>query len=642
MAEALQILVDKILDGLKPKKRLSVTEFCRKHRYIPQNVSVAHGMYDPDLAPHMVEIQDLYYDDEVEEVFCKMASQVAKSEGIYNILFDSAINNPGPQLVLYPTKESIKEDVVKIRITPMLESNKILSDKFDMSKRNQTNSIYLKQYEDGYWKFVGCNVPNDLASKSIRDLFVDEHSRIVASSGKEGDPYAIARRRQALYRGSGSAFSYSASSPTMLGECAISTYYETSKRHMRYVPCFFCNEMQLLEWAQVRWENNDPKTAFIECVNCRKAIRDEHKHVMLNKGEWRTLDPDKPRTRMGFHLNALYSSPVFYPLSAMVQNYFDALLDESKMQVFINTDLALEYEGQTEGIESNSLYDRKVVYPCEAPEGVLYVTCGVDVNGSFISIECVGWGLNGQSWSLDYREIQGSPENPETFRLLQNYLMNRTFQHEWGFKISISATFIDSGFEADTVYRFVLANERLLGIYAAKGVSGFDKPVVGKYSKRQSGKYKRKVKLFPIGVDGAKKFVYGCLRVIDENAANFCFYPVNSEVYDKKYFTELTSERLQTVNVRGRVKTSWVASSKIRNEPLDVRVLALAGIRLITPRFEAQKARFEKYRDQIDNLGDSERGSSINELQKTSKEKILDEQMKARRMRRSTKSWVRD
>ncbi|MCV6606695.1 MAG: phage terminase large subunit family protein, partial [Campylobacterales bacterium] len=251
---------------------MSVTEFCEKNRVMPEG-SPIEGYYNSKFAPYQAFIQDLYNDPEVREVYCKMASQVGKSEIIYNINFYKIVNNPGNALICYPTKEAIKDDVVKKRINPMIEKNDIIKKLFDKKGKKNENTIYFKTYSgssgSGSLKFAGCNVPSDLAGNSVPDLFIDEHSRCAEDVGTEGDPTAVAKKRQAAYKGSSKTFFFSSSSPTVMGKCAISKGYETSKRHVCEVPCYFCNQYQEIIWDMVKWENDDPETAYIECAKCK-------------------------------------------------------------------------------------------------------------------------------------------------------------------------------------------------------------------------------------------------------------------------------------------------------------------------------------------------------------------------------------
>ena len=47
-------------------------------------------------------------------------------------------------------------------------------------------------------------------------------------------------------------------------------------------------------------------TAFYECEECTKPIRDGHKTMMLREGEWRPTNPKGEPGRRSYHLNGLY------------------------------------------------------------------------------------------------------------------------------------------------------------------------------------------------------------------------------------------------------------------------------------------------------------------------------------------------
>jgi phage terminase large subunit GpA-like protein len=48
-----------------------------------------------------------------------------------------------------------------------------------------------------------------------------------------------------------------------------------------------------------------------------------------------------------------------------------------------------------------------------APQGVLVVTAGADVQDDRVEVEFVGFGLGDESWSLDYRVLYGDPSGRE-------------------------------------------------------------------------------------------------------------------------------------------------------------------------------------------------------------------------------------
>lgn len=60
------------------------------------------------------------------------------------------------------------------------------------------------------------------------------------------------------------------------------------------------------EAGGIRWTDNDPLTARLQCVSCLKLIEERFKTQMLAAGEWRATQKGDGGT-IGFHLSSLYS-----------------------------------------------------------------------------------------------------------------------------------------------------------------------------------------------------------------------------------------------------------------------------------------------------------------------------------------------
>ena len=66
------------------------------------------------------------------------------------------------------------------------------------------------------------------------------------------------------------------------------------------------------------------------------------------------------------------------------------------MKVFQNTILGVTYADTGEAPDWELLYNRREEYKQgTVPDGVVFLTCGADVQGDRIEIETIGWGRNG-------------------------------------------------------------------------------------------------------------------------------------------------------------------------------------------------------------------------------------------------------
>ena len=81
---------------------------------------------------------------------------------------------------------------------------------------------------------------------------------------------------------------------------------------------------------------------------------------------------------------------------------------KTNLQVWYNTQMGLPYRKHAgKEIRIETLISRCEVWAAEVPDWVAVITMGVDVQDYRLEVETVGWGLNEESWSLDYTVIDG-------------------------------------------------------------------------------------------------------------------------------------------------------------------------------------------------------------------------------------------
>jgi phage terminase large subunit GpA-like protein len=114
-------------------------------------------------------------------------------------------------------------------------------------------------------------------------------------------------------------------------------------------------------------------------------------------------------------------------------------------------------------------------------------------------------------------------------------------------------------------------------VLAVKGQAASGRPIIGRPTLQDvshRGKIiKSGVKLWPVGADTAKGWIYGHLK-IDAPGPGFVHFPGG---LPDEFFTQLTAERLVTRYIRGRPKSEWMIDRGRRNEALDCAVYALAA-----------------------------------------------------------------
>ena len=106
---------------------------------------------------------------ETEEVIFVKPTQVGGTETILNSIGRIIQQDPSPTMVVYPS-DTLGESIKKNRIDPMLNASPELKRRYHESD----SSVSELQFDGMYLVIVGSNSPSQLASRPIRNLFLDE------------------------------------------------------------------------------------------------------------------------------------------------------------------------------------------------------------------------------------------------------------------------------------------------------------------------------------------------------------------------------------------------------------------------------------------------------------------------------------
>jgi len=588
-SQAAEVMAGAFLSGLAPDPiHLTVSQWADKYRMLSSKASAEPGRWSTDRTPYLRAPMDaLSPSDACEVVVLLFGSQLGKTETGLNWVGSIIDLAPGPMLMVQPT-DKMSDKVVNQRLDPAIKDSPRLASKVSTKKsRDGSNSMEQKDFDGGTLMLSGANSASNLASMPVRYLFMDEVDRYPLDVGDEGDPVSLARARTRTF---GNSKELVTSTPTTEGSSRVQAEYDLTDQAEFYVPCPDCAHFQTLKFKSLTFDSDGmkrdrgelPEDVTYQCEECGVLIPEYEKTKMLSRGVWRSKKPHIKR-RKGFFLNSLYSPLGWYSWAQIAADWMDAQGPENltNLKTFINTVLAQTWKEKGDAPDWERLYRRRSSYDFGVcPEGVLFLTAGVDIQRDRIEIEIVGWGRSKRSWSVDYIVIPGKTTDTEVWAQLWAFLEMTWKVTGSERKIPIERMAVDSSDQTQMVYNEV-RSQPAARVMAIKGSDtqaltvGPPKPMDIDFNGR---KFARGVNLWSVGVSIIKEEIYGWLRLEppleddEEFPPGWCEFPQ----YKKEFFRSLTAEEKVKRITRGRVRYAWEVKYE-RNEALDCRVYARAA-----------------------------------------------------------------
>ncbi|MDR0809733.1 MAG: phage terminase large subunit family protein [Gemmobacter sp.] len=607
------------LAGLAPDPALTVSQWADRHRILSSRAASEAGPYRTARTPFMRAIMDaLSPASPARRVVFQKAAQVGATEAGNNWVGFCMHQSPGPFLAVQPTVDLAKR-LSQQRIDPLIEESRELRDLVMPSRsRDSGNTILGKRFPGGQLILTGANSAVGLRSMPARWVFLDEVDAYPGDLDGEGDPIALAEARTISFGHRAKVFL--ASTPTIRSLSRIEREYEMSDQQRYHLPCPHCGALQWLKFERLRWENGQPETAAYICEHCEEPVAERHKTWMMNEANgacWQPTADEETRKRaeaggvVGFHISGLYSPLGWLSWEEIARSWEQAQGNDAALKTLKNTVLGETWQEKGEAPDWQRLYERREDWHLgEAPEGVLILTGGADVQRNRIEIDVWGWGENLESWLVDHVVLEGDTAREYVWGDLTEFLVE-TWPHAGGARMALARMAIDSGDGAttDAVYGWC----RKMGhgqVIAVKGVGGFDRstPVDGPtYVDVTEGgrKFRRGVRLWKVAGAVFKSETYRLLRLAaptDEEIADGTGWPAGFVHIPKgttaEWTKQLTAEQLMTIKTRqGFQRLEW-KQTRDRNEALDCRVYARAAAWLMgMDRWD--DARWEQLREQV-------------------------------------------
>jgi phage terminase large subunit GpA-like protein len=582
---------------LRPAPRESVADWADQFREIVKGPE--KGRWRTSRTPYLREPMACMSEGSgVQRVVMQFATQLGKTEVLYNTVFQRIHRAPQDVLFVQPTLGDAR-DHSRERFQPTVRKMpEVLAQLPRPTSRDESNSWQTKSLAGvATLFFAGANSARSLASKPLGLALCDEIDGYPLDVDGEGDPLALVWERLSNFHDRKLLL---CSTPTIKGASRIEAEYLASDQRRYLVPCPHCGHRQELVWGEGRAHGLQflrtltgeprPDTAVHICEACGAAAVEATKTAMLADGQWAPRNPDAGGgTVAGFQLNKLYSPAGWKSWADIVAEWHKAKTaeaqgDQTKIKAWVNTTLAETYEERGDSVAHSVLQQRSEDWPLRRvlPQ-ILVLVAAVDVQrgaNARLEVSVWGYGRGEESQLVDRRIIYGDPEvehgQPDSpWNELDEYLA-QPIPHANGRQMMIRATAIDSsdGTVTQAVYRYARSRAHR-HILAIKGRRELDR-ILGRPTMQdvdyRGTLVRRGVRLWKIGTDLAKGTIYARLRLTKPGAG----YVHLSKHMPAEAFEQLTAERMVTQIVGGYPRTKWVKRAGAANEELDKAVYALA------------------------------------------------------------------
>ena len=572
--------------GLKPEKPLSVSEWSDTYRILSSKASSEPGKWRTSRTPYLKEPMDcLGTQSPIQRVVLMFAAQTGKTEA-QNCWLGYVIDHaPAPMLLVQPTVEMGKR-LSKQRLESMINDTPCLNEKIAPARtRDSGNTLFSKEFPGGMMLITGANSATGLRSTPCRYISCDEVDAFPSDASGEGDPVALAEKRATTFSTRKKVLL--TSTPTIKDFSRIEAEYLASDQRLYYVPCPICGEYQDLRWKQL--QKDDVNNVKYKCIHCEGLFDESHKTKMLRKGEWRA-NKEGDGITAGFRLNGLYSPLGWFSWKEAVMEFNKAKGDAPLIKTFVNTRLAETFETDyVSAMSAEGLLKRCESYEQgTCPDGVLFLTQGVDCQIDRLEVSTWGWGKYEESYLIDHVQLWGDPHQAEVWKQLE-IVINQQYEHENGKSLVPVITAVDSGgLHTSEVYQF--AREKVAqGVIAIKGQSQANKPAIGRPTRvdinfrKRNKAIKKGGLVYPLGVDTIKNTLMGRLKNNKIGSAGYIHFHASTS---EEYFKQITAERqILKTNKSGFQVPQWVKKGNTRNECLDTWVYSYAAMCFYISKF---------------------------------------------------------
>lgn len=594
----------------------AITDFNKDHRFVPPGISEYPGMFDPSLAPHLIEpTNSLHPDAPFTHIFIMKSVQSAVTTTVAEGAIGFYMYYGLGSIIYYTASKEMAGISSSYKIDTLIDNTTGLAAKFKpISNRvshKKADNTYYKEYAGGNKILITSYNASTLKQNTFHLNICDEFDEAPLEWRDQGNIRKVMEGRTMGLRHYKMLF---ISTPTRMDSSLIYAGFLEGDQRICMVPCPLCGELQPLimrtpdiDYGLTFLREKDkygvkrliPESVVYICQYCKRESTESKKQAMLLGCSWKPTVIQQDPKKISYQLNSLYSPTPFLPWLRVCQALVDTDYghDVLKYKDYMINFMGKPWARMERIIDYEELRNRALDY-CygEVPPGklqqkenqVIYhgaviLFGGVDVQKDRLELHVLGFGVDGHIWSVDYQIFYGDTAKLENscWNSLSDFLYSHTY-NILGKQNYIALTGVDCAYAPNesgehmtntVVYDFVaLRQNRCIAIMGESGEKV--KSVIQETRVHIEGSLLKK--RYNVYASIIKDVVMRKLSVKNNDSTihfpKYMLYQQQRVVLPDEHFQQMMSERYQELKPN---KFGWKQTYK-RNEVWDTFIYAYA------------------------------------------------------------------
>lgn len=454
--------------------------WANKNRYIPEGISDWSGWFDIALTPHLKEILDrLHPDDPVRIVTVLKSVQSALTTTVAENAIGAYIRYRLGSILFVTSTKNIGNIRGSANIDTLIDNSGLGKYLMPFSNRNnrknKDNTLYKEFIGNLQLMITSYQSIADAKTNKFNLIVEDELDEAPAELKDQGDTEEILKGRTF------GVIDYKIlqlSTSKRANKSRIWKNYFLGDQRKYNVPCPVCGENQVLvlkskkdnfglTFDRETDKKTGKKTLIPESIRyisatCGHEWRESKKRYVMKNGVWIATAVPEDIERTSYHCPGLISS--FLPWRRICQGFINTRFgnDLLKFKDFTINTLGNPWLDVKKAVDWKVLKERaedycmgevpsgemKNINGIEIYTGALLIYGGTDVHIDRLELHVVGFGYNGEKWTIDYKVFYGNTKdlNDPCWLALHNYVYNTEFK-VCGKSVIMGICAIDCGYD---------------------------------------------------------------------------------------------------------------------------------------------------------------------------------------------------